>query len=105
MGLADHLSAGIAELHSFCATVDQCAVLGRSFRPVRGRRSYDKTPADAGFLDGITAAFDALNSDIAGLSKRRAVGQILTFRSEKYVIVSFDEGELTTTFNCRAKNA
>jgi len=105
MGLKDHLVGGLTQLHRFAADETSCSILGRSFNPVSGRRSYEKRRGDAGFIANVDAAFDALNEDIEGLILSKTLDQILTFQGEQFIVRSHGRGKVTTIFYCEAKNA
>jgi hypothetical protein len=104
MGLRDHLIGGLTQIHRFTAAETDCSILGRNFKPVSGRRSYEKRPADAGYIANIDAAFDALNEDIEGLILSKTLNQILTFNGEQFIVRSHGRGSVTTIFYCEAKN-
>ena len=102
--LSQQIAGGIAEVHSLAASDHSCAILGSSFKPVHGRRSYEKNQSDVGFVERVDSAFDARNEDITGMNVRQAVGRILTFKGGSYIVRSVGEGELTTIFYAEAKN-
>jgi hypothetical protein len=103
--VARHITGGIKQLHRGLAKDDSCTVLGKSFKPVNGRRGYEKRQSDAGFIANVDAVFDALNVDIAGLIPGKTIGQVLSFKGGLFVVRRYEEGEITTLFYCEAKNA
>jgi len=102
--ISRQLSGGIKQLHRSLAGDTDCTIAGRSFKPVNGRRSYEKRQSDAGFIANVDSIFDALNADIVGVNIRQTVGKIMTYKGESFVVRRPEEGELTTLFYCEAKN-
>lgn len=103
--ISRQLTGGIKQLHRELAKDDYCTVLGVSFKPVSGRRGYEKRQSDAGFIANVDAVFDALNTAVAGLDLDATVGKVLTFKNRLYVVRRHEEGDITTLFYCEAKNA
>ena len=106
MGFRSQLQGGIRQLHEFFSNEqDPCSIMGRTFKPVSGRKGREKRIGDAGFIAAFDASFTASNVDIAGLSLPQTIGAILTQSGTNYMVRRYEDGPLTTVFYCDAKTS